>query len=213
MRNDTDTSSDNSPMVPATITDHRSKLAVILHADVSGSTDLLHRHEVLAHTRIKDSFKRLGTVVSSYHGQVCELRGDAMVAQFGRASDAVAAALAFQERQAIHIEKFDDGINPSLRIGIALGEVIVDNYVMTGVGVVLAQRTEQLALPGGLCMTAAIHEALPKRMPFELESLGYQELKGFAETIRVYRVTLKTGEAIPPPQWNWKNPLARLKSR
>jgi class 3 adenylate cyclase/mono/diheme cytochrome c family protein len=199
MINDTDTSSDNGSNVSAAMQNHRSKLAVILHADICDSTGLLQQHEILAHARIKDSFRRLGVVVSSYHGKLCEQRGDAIVAQFGRASDAVVAAMAFQEQQATYIAKFDNGISPRLRIGIALGEVIVDSDVMTGVGVVLAQRAEQLAPPDGICITAAIHEALPKRMPFELENLGYQELKGFAEAIRVYRVTLKTGEIIPPP--------------
>jgi class 3 adenylate cyclase/mono/diheme cytochrome c family protein len=199
MINDTDTSSDNGSIVSAAIQNHRSKLAVILHADICDSTGLLQQHEILAHARIKDSFRRLGAVVSSYNGQVCELRGDAIVAQFGRASDAVVASMAFQEQQSTHIAKFDDGINPRFRIGIALGEVIVDSNVVTGVGVVLAQRAEQLAPPDGICITAAIHEALPKRMPFELASLGYQEFKGFAEAIRVYRVTLRTGEIVPPP--------------
>ena len=199
MINDTDTSSENGSIVPTAMQNHRSKLAVIFHADICDSTGLLQLNEILAHTRIKDSFRRLGAVVSSYHGQVCELRGDAMVARFGRASDAVVAAMAFQEQQSTYIEKFNGGISPRLRIGIALGEVIVDSDVVAGVGVVLAQRAEQLALPGGICITAAIHEALPKHMPFELESLGYQELKGFAEAIRVYRVTLKTGEIIPLP--------------
>jgi class 3 adenylate cyclase/mono/diheme cytochrome c family protein len=199
MINETETSSDNGPIVPAAIQNQRSKLAVIFHADVCDSTGLLHQHEILAHARIKDSFRRLGAVVSSYHGQVCELRGDAIVARFGRASDAVVAAMAFQQQQSTHIAKFDDGIGPRLRIGIALGEVMVDSNAVTGIGVVLAQRAEQLAPPDGICITAAIHEALPKRMPFELESLGYQEFKGFAEAIRVYRVTLRTGETIPPP--------------
>ena len=199
MTKNIETSELSRSIVPASMPDHRSKLAVILHADVCDSTDLLHQHEILAHTRIKESFRRFGAAVSSYNGQVCELRGDAMVARFGRASDAVVAAMAFQEHQSTHIAKSDDGISPRLRIGIALGEVIVDSHVVTGVGVVLAQRAEQLALPGGLCITAAIHEALPKRMPFDLENLGYQELKGFAETIRIYRVTLKMGETIPLP--------------
>jgi len=199
MINDTDTSSINGSNIPAANQNQHSKLAVILHADVCDSTGLLQQHEILAHTRINDSFRRLGEVITSYHGQVCELRGDAIVARFGRASDAVAAAMAFQQQQSTHIAQFDDGIVPRLRIGIALGEVIVGSNVVTGIGVVLAQRAEQLAPPDGICITAAIHEALPKRMPFELECLGYQEFKGFAESIRVYRVTLRTGEIIPAP--------------
>jgi class 3 adenylate cyclase/mono/diheme cytochrome c family protein len=199
MINDTDTSSENGSNDLAALQNQHSELAVIFHADICDSTGLVQQNEILAHTRIKESFRRLGAVVSSYHGQVCELRGDAMVARFGRASDAVVAAMAFQEQQSTHIARFADGMAPRFRIGIALGEVVIDSNVVTGVGVVLAQRIEQLAPRDGICITAAIHEALPRRIPFELESLGYQELKGFAESIRVYRVTLKAGEIVPPP--------------
>jgi TolB-like protein len=65
---------------------------------------------------------------------------------------------------------------------------------------VLAQRVEQLAEPGGLCITSAIHEALPNRMPFSIESLGEQALKGFDEHVRVYQVQLGSGKSVPPPQ-------------
>jgi adenylate cyclase len=65
---------------------------------------------------------------------------------------------------------------------------------------VLAQRVEQLADPGGLCITAALHESLPRRMPFDLEDLGDQVLKGFDDPVHVYRVELSPGASIPPPQ-------------
>jgi len=80
--------------------DRRSgKLAVILHADVAGSTALVHQDEQLAHDRIQDTFRRFGDTITKYHGNVRELRGDALLAEFERASDAVTAALAFQASQ------------------------------------------------------------------------------------------------------------------
>ena len=85
-------------------------------------------------------------------------------------------------------------------MGIALGEVVIADSTVTGAGVVLAQRVEQLAEPGGLCITSAIHEALPNRIPFSIESLGEQALKGFEEHVRVYQVQLGSGESVPPPQ-------------
>lgn len=184
-----------------TMADYRrfSKLAVILHADIAGSTALLHQNEVVAHERIKHSFLRFSDVINSYRGNVRELRGDALVAQFDRASDAVAAALLFQEYQSQYIAQLDDDIHPVLRIGIALGEVIIDDHTVTGTGVVLAQRVEQLAIPGGLCVTSAVHETLPERMPFNRENLGEQTLKGFGDQMRVYRVTARPGGAILPP--------------
>ncbi len=72
------------------------KLAVILHADVVGSTRLVQQNETLAHARIQDAFRRFSLTIEAYSGLTHELRGDALVAEFARASDAVAAALAFQ---------------------------------------------------------------------------------------------------------------------
>jgi class 3 adenylate cyclase len=72
------------------------KLAVILHADVVGSTALVQQNEALAHERIKGAFDRFSEIISSYSGITREIRGDALVAEFDRASDAVSAALAFQ---------------------------------------------------------------------------------------------------------------------
>jgi len=72
------------------------KLAVILHADVVGSTTLVQKNESLAHARIQDAFHRFSSTIEAYNGVTHELRGDALVAEFARASDAVAAGLAFQ---------------------------------------------------------------------------------------------------------------------
>ena len=176
------------------------KLAVILHADVAGSTALVQQDEQLAHERIQDAFRRFSDTIGKYHGRVQELRGDALLAEFERASDAVTAALAFQSHHQNHLEKINDDVQPEIRVGIALGEVVIADNTVTGAGVVLAQRIEQLAEPGGLCITSAIHEALPNRMPFSIESLGEQALKGFDEPVRVYRVQLGTGESVPLPQ-------------
>ena len=180
--------------------DLSGKLAVILHADVAGSTQLVQKDEQLTHERIQNAFRRFSDTVGKYHGRVQELRGDALLAEFERASDAVTAALAFQSDHSDHLEKINDDIQPEIRVGIALGEVVIADNTVTGAGVVLAQRIEQLAEPGGLCITSAIHEALPNRMPFSMESLGEQALKGFEEHVRVYRVQLDSGESVPPPQ-------------
>ncbi len=176
------------------------KLAVILHADVVGSTVLVQQNEQTAHARIQDSFQRFGKTISNYHGKVRELRGDALLAEFERASDAISAALSFQSDQANYNAQLDDDIRPLVRVGIAMGEVVIADDTITGAGVVLAQRLEQLADPGGLCITPAIREAMPRRMPFELENIGEQELKGFDEPVGVYRVALTSGATVPSPE-------------
>jgi TolB-like protein/class 3 adenylate cyclase len=180
------------------------KLAVILHADVVGSTTLVQQNEALAHERIKGAFDRFSEVISSYSGVTRELRGDAILAEFDRASDAVSAALAFQISNRDFNSTLNDDIQPRLRIGVSLGEVIVADNTITGAGVVLAQRVEQLAEPDGLCITAALHEALPRHMPFELDDLGEQAIKGFDDPVHVYRVSITSGQSIPPPELTGK---------
>jgi TolB-like protein/class 3 adenylate cyclase len=173
------------------------KLAVIVHADVVGSTALVQRHETLAHKRINEAFQRFSSIIQEYSGTVHEIRGDALVAEFARASDAVCAALSFQQSNTEHNAPLGDDIVPVVRVGIALGEEVFAHDTVTGAGVVLAQRVEQLSEPGGVCVTGAIHEAIPQRMPFDQESLGEQAVKGFEEPVRVYRVALKPGAAVP----------------
>jgi TolB-like protein/class 3 adenylate cyclase len=176
------------------------KLAVILHADVVGSTSLVQKHETLAHERIQDIFRRCAQTISYHDGIAHEIRGDALVAEFARASDAVSASLAFQATNASYNEQLSDDLKPVLRIGIAMGEVVIADNTVTGEGVVLAQRLEQLAEQGGICIQGAVYDTLPKRLPFEYENLGEQQLKGFDDPVRVYAVSLKTGNVIPDPR-------------
>jgi class 3 adenylate cyclase len=132
------------------------RLAVILHADVVGSTTLVQRDEAVAHERIRDAFVRFSHTIEAYGGVTLELRGDALLAEFGRASDAVSAALSFQ-----------------------LASATFADDTVTGAGVVLAQRLEQLAPAGGVVVQGAVSETVPTRLPFDYENLGEQALKGF----------------------------------
>jgi adenylate cyclase len=179
---------------------HARKLAVILHADVVGSTALVQENEVLAHQRIQHSFRQLSQVVADYGGVAHEIRGDALVAEFSRASDSVCAALAFQLANSIYNEELEDGIRPEIRIGISLGEVVIADSTLTGSGVVLAQRLEQLADPGGVVVQGTVSETVPVRLPFEFESLGEQNLKGFDQPVRAFSVRTKPGELVPDPE-------------
>jgi adenylate cyclase len=148
------------------------KLAVILHADIVGSTALVHQDEQLAHQRMQDAFQRFGDTISKYYGQVREIRGDALLAEFERASDAVTAALAFQADQVHFNAQLDDQLQPTLRVGIAMGEVVIADNTITGTGVVLAQRLEQLAEPGGVVIQGAAYETIPGRFTFDFLNMG-----------------------------------------
>ena len=175
------------------------KLAVILHADVVGSTTLVQKDEQIAHERIQAAFRGFARSVEAYGGNVTELRGDAFLAEFARGSDAVLAALYAQEANERANNKQVDDIRPVLRVGIALGEVVYADDTVTGAGVVLAQRLEQMARPGGICVSAAIREAVPTRLPFDYEDLGPQEAKGFDHPVHTFAISLREGYPIPPP--------------
>ena len=185
------------------------KLAVILHADVVGSTALVQRNETVAHERMQAAFHQFASAITAYGGVAHELRGDAIVAEFERASDAVAASLAFQARNAASNMTLVDDIRPELRIGISLGEVVVADGTITGAGVVLAQRLEQLAEPGGVVVQGSVSETVPTRMPFSFESLGEQVLKGFDQPVRAFTASLRQGEAIPEAEAVKKPPTAQ----
>lgn len=168
------------------------KLAALLHADVIGSTTLVQLNETVAHKRIQDAFNRFSQTIFRHNGTTQEIRGDALVAEFSKASDAVTAALEFQSDNTTQNKKISDDIRPELRVGIALGEVVVANNTVTGEGIVLAQRLEQLAESGGICIQGAAYETIPRRLPFEFENLGEKDLKGFNEPIRAYAVKLQS---------------------
>jgi TolB-like protein len=176
---------------------HQRKLAVLLHADVVASTSLVQINETLAHERIQSAFKQFSKTIGKHDGIAHEIRGDALVAEFAKASDAVGAALAFQADNSVNNEHLTDTVRPLLRVGIAIGEVIVADNTVTGEGIVLAQRLEQLATPGGVCIQGAAYETLPKRLPFDYQSLGEKKLKGFEESVRVYTVRSKNEEGAP----------------
>ena len=176
------------------------KLAVILHADIVGSTALVQIDEGLAHERIQNAFQRLSQLVHYYGGIAHEIRGDALLAEFSRASDALCAALSFQSNNAEFNALIDDQICPSVRIGISMGEIIIADGTLTGPEVVLAQRIEQLADAGSVCILDNVRQSIPARLPFRYYDLGEQVLKGFDNTMKAHIVTLVEGAALPGPQ-------------
>lgn len=199
----------------------QSKLAVILHADVVGSTNLVRTDETLAHQRIRDVFQRLSETISAHGGIAHEIRGDALVAEFSRASDAVTASAAFQVANTAHNRSLQGNVAPEIRIGIAMGEVVIADNTLTGEGVVLAQRLEQLAEAGGVYIQGAVYDTLPKRLPFKYTNKGETSIKGFSEPVRVYSVTVLSGggarqqdspapEAVSPPSPAQKPSIAVL---
>jgi len=175
--------------------------AVILHADIADSTELVQKDKRLAYQRIQDSFGRFSNAIEKYFGQVLEIRGDLLLAEFRHSADAVSASLAFQLDQAAYNERLREDPRPTIRIGIAIGEIIMVDNTITGWGAVQAQRVEQLADPGGVYITSEIKQVLAESLPIDFEVLGENTLRNFdyPDTQSVYRVQLTPGESVPPP--------------
>lgn len=176
---------------------HR-ELAVILHADVAGYSRLMERNEDVVHQRVTECFDRLTCVIEQFRGTVTERRGDAVLARFDRPSDGVLAAASYQRSERELLEA-RDGPCPQVRIGLNLGEVIADQGTLWGTGVNLAQRVEQLAEPGGICVSSTVRDAISKALPIEYDDLGEQWVKD--TRLHAYRARLRAGEDIisPPP--------------
>ena len=166
---------------------------------------MVQTHEVAAHRCIQDVFRRLSLEVSAHDGITHEIRGDALVTEFGRASDAVAAALVFQSGCDDQPDEGQGGIRATLRIGISLAEVVIADGTVTGPGVVVAQRLEQLADPGGVVVQGSVVETVPTRLPFAFDSLGEQSLKGFDHPVRAFIARVKPGEDLSMLHANSRN--------
>jgi hypothetical protein len=161
---------------------------------------LVQLDESVAHKRIQDTFSSFSRTIVAYGGAAREIRGDALLAEFDRASDAVNSALAFQTMNRGLNAALEGEIKPQLRIGISLGEVVIADNTITGAGVVLAQRLEQLAEPDGVIVQGSVADTVPTRLPFVFESLGEQMLKGFDQPVRAFVARLEAGKELPAPE-------------
>ena len=173
------------------------KLAVLVYAEVADSEILVQRKQALAHQRIQGCYKGLAQIIAEYGGLTRELRGDALVGEFDCASEALCAALAFQSAQNDFIARLTDDVRPSVRIGIALGEVISDENSVSGTCLGLARRLQKLAAPGGIIIQGAVRETLPAYFPFVYRNLGEQMLQGLDNPTQLYQVELEPQAVIP----------------
>ena len=167
------------------------KLTTILAADVVGYSALMERDEAGTHERLKAGRKELfEPEIARHHGHVFKLMGDGMLAEFGSVVDAVECAVSLQRGLAERNAEVPDDQRIQVRIGINLGEVIVEGDDRYGEGVNIAARLEQLADPGGICVSAKVAKEVEKKLAFGFEPMGAQQVKNIAEPIEAFRVKL-----------------------
>jgi TolB-like protein len=165
------------------------KLAVILAADVAGYSAMMERDERGTFERIRaDRLELWEPQVSSHHGRIFKLMGDGLLAEFGSAVQAAECAVALQRGLADRNASASRSIQ--MRIGINLGEVIIDENDCYGEGVNIAARLQQAAEPGGIWVSGKVAAEVRKSLGFGLEFVGNQQVKNIAEPVPAYRVLL-----------------------
>ncbi len=189
------------------------KLTTILAADVVGYSALMEADEAGTHERLRASRKDLfEPAIAHHHGRVFKLMGDGLLAEFGSVVDAVECAVSLQRGLAERNAHAPDGQRFQMRIGINLGEVIVEGDDRYGEGVNIAARLEQLAEPGGICVSAKVAREVEKKLAFGFESMGAQKVKNIAEPVDAYRVNLQdvkaAGAGVAPSSKPRLRPLA-----
>jgi adenylate cyclase len=134
----------------------------------------------------------LEPLIDEHHGRVVKLMGDGLLVEFASVVDAVACALAWQDgvakREAAAEEDSDNDRRLRFRIGINLGDVIVEGDDIHGDGVNIAARLESLAEPGGICLSGDAYRQARGKIEVEVEDMGEQDLKNVAEPVWVYRI-------------------------
>ena len=176
------------------MTEDRRRLVAIVAADVVGYSRLIGADETGTLARLRALFaEAIRPVVRDHGGRIFKLMGDAFLAEFGSAVDAVRAAAALQEAIAAR-----EAPDLRLRIGVHLGDVIVEGSDLLGDGVNIAARLEGEAEPGGVALSAVVAEAVRGRVPFALEDRGERRLKNIDRPQRVFRLATAPAAAAEP---------------
>jgi TolB-like protein/class 3 adenylate cyclase/tetratricopeptide (TPR) repeat protein len=168
------------------------KLAAILAADVVGYSALMEQDEQGTFERLRAGRKELfEPEIARHHGHIFKLMGDGLLAEFSSVMDAVECAVALQGGLAERNAAVPEDQRFQVRIGVNLGEVIVDGDDRFGEGVNIAARLEQIAEPGGIYVSGKVAKEVEKKLAFAFEAMGEQRVKNIAEPVPVYRVNLQ----------------------
>ncbi|HEX3162379.1 MAG TPA: tetratricopeptide repeat protein [Pseudolabrys sp.] len=171
------------------------RLAAVLAADVAGYSRLMGIDEVGTLAAIKAVRRELvDPAIAAHHGRIVKTTGDGMLVEFASAVDAATCAMAVQGKMA---ERSSDAAQKiTFRIGINVGDIIIDGDDIFGDGVNIAARLEGIAEPGGICISDAAYQQVQGKISADFIDIGDQRLKNIARPIRAYRVALSEGQGL-----------------
>ena len=172
------------------------KLTAILYADVAEYSRLTGEDEEGTHRRLSQYLDLISASIEQHQGRVVHYAGDAVLADFGTVTGALSCAAAVQRDLQERNSDLPDERRVRFRIGVNLGEVIVDREEIYGEGVNVAARLESLAEPGGICVSESVHSAVGNKLPLGYEYMGEQRVKNIARPVRAYRLVMD-GDSMP----------------
>jgi class 3 adenylate cyclase len=171
----------------------RRKLAAILSADVVEYSRLMREDEKATIQSLTAYREVMTKLIKQHHGRVVDTVGDNLLAEFASAVDAVQGAVAVQKEIKACNAQLAENRKMIFRIGINLGDLVVEGDRIYGDGVNIAARLEALADPGGICISKTIQEQIEDKLPLEYEYLGEKTVKNIVKPIRAYRVVFDPG--------------------
>jgi adenylate cyclase len=169
---------------------HR-KLTAILSADVAGYSRLMQDDEA-ATVKTLEAYKQIiSDLIKQHRGRVVDSPGDNLLAEFASVVDAVQCAVAIQKELQAHNAELPENRKMQVRIGVNLGDVIVEESRIYGDGVNIAARLEALADPGGICVSKTAFDHIESKLPFGYAYLGEQTVKNIAKPVGAYKVLME----------------------
>ena len=165
------------------------RLAAVMAADVVGYSRLMEQDEAGTLAALKGLRKDiLAPLVREHHGRIVKVMGDGVLVEFASVVNAVHCAFKLQKDMVeVNIDLAEDR-RVRLRIGVNLGDVVVEGGDLYGDGVIVAVRLQAMADPGGICISGSVHDQVGNKLPLSFEDLGPCEIKNIAKPVQVFRV-------------------------
>jgi TolB-like protein/class 3 adenylate cyclase/Flp pilus assembly protein TadD len=192
----------------ATARGRRRKLAAILSADAVGFSSQMHRDEAGTHARLRSCREIIDRLVAEHDGRVVGSAGDSVLTDFPSVVEALTCAVGIQRTLRERNAALPPEHRLAFRIGINLGDVIIDGEDIYGDGVNVAARLQQLAEPGGILVSRTVHNHVRGKLELAFEPLGEHKVKNIPEPAAVFRVRLDGSR--PSPELS-KRPPTRAK--
>jgi class 3 adenylate cyclase len=178
----------------------KRKIAAILAADVFGYSKLVAEDEEETLRRLASYRAVFDDFITRCGGRVFNTAGDAILAEFSSAVEAVRCAIDVQESLRTRNLAYPASRQMTFRIGISIGDVVERDGDLLGDGVNIAARLEGLAQPGGLCVSRAVYEQVSNKMSVRFADIGEQEVKNIPNPVRAYMLSLGADAAVTPKQ-------------